>query len=76
MSTHIAARVSDIEAAKQCYVPDAAWSAESLVYCIRLVLQGEFIFATAKQTTDVARESLGRLRRYLEALFTQPLNLR
>jgi transposase len=35
-------------------------------------LQGAFIFAKAKQTPDVAHESLAHLRRYLEALFTQP----
>ncbi|MCU6435190.1 TetR/AcrR family transcriptional regulator [Undibacterium sp. Jales W-56] len=72
MSTHIAVLVSDIEAAKQCYAPEATWSAESLGYFIQSVLQGAFIFAKAKQTADVAHESLAHLRRYLEALF--PLN--
>lgn len=74
MSTHIAALASDIEAAKQRYVPDATWSAESVGYFIQSVLQGAFIFAKAKQTTDVAHESLTHLRRYLEALFTPPFN--
>jgi TetR/AcrR family transcriptional regulator, transcriptional repressor for nem operon len=74
MSTHIAALVSDIEAAKQRYVPNATWSAESVGYFIQSVLQGAFIFAKAKQTPDVAHESLAHLRRYLEALFTQPRN--
>lgn len=74
MSTHIAALVSDIEAAKQRYVPNATWSAESVGYFIQSVLQGAFIFAKAKQSADVAHESLAHLRRYLEALFTQPRN--
>jgi TetR/AcrR family transcriptional regulator, transcriptional repressor for nem operon len=56
MSTHIAALVRDIEAAKQRYVPGATWSAESLDYFIQSVLQGSVIFAKAKQTSDVARE--------------------
>jgi TetR/AcrR family transcriptional repressor of nem operon len=63
MSTHIAALVSDIEAAKQRYVPDANRSAESVGYFIQSVLQGAFIFAKAKQSADVAQESLAHLRR-------------
>jgi TetR/AcrR family transcriptional repressor of nem operon len=74
MSTHIAALVSDIEAAKQGYVPDATWSAESLGNFIQSVLQGAFILAKAKQSADVAHESLAHLRRYLEGLFAQPRN--
>ena len=74
MSTHIAALVRDIEAAKQHYAPDAPWSAESLGYFIQSVLQGAFIFAKAKQSADVAHQSLAHLRRYLETLFDQPLN--
>ncbi len=74
MSAHIAALVSDIEAAKQRYVPDATWTAESVGYFIQSVLQGAFIFAKAKRSADVAHESLAHLRRYLEVLFTQPRN--
>jgi TetR/AcrR family transcriptional regulator, transcriptional repressor for nem operon len=72
MSSHIAVLTRDIEAAKQRYVPNATWNAESVGYFIQSVLQGAFIFAKAKQTPDVAHESLAHLRRYLEALFTQP----
>ncbi|MDQ3564973.1 MAG: TetR/AcrR family transcriptional regulator [Pseudomonadota bacterium] len=74
MSSHIAELTRDIEAAKQRYAPDAAWSAESVGYFIQSVLQGAFIFAKAKQNPDVARESLAHLRRYLGVLFTQPRN--
>ena len=76
MSTHIAAITRDIEAAKQLYVPNATWSAVSVGYFIQSVLQGAFIFAKAKQTADVAHESLAHLRSYLEVLFTPPKNLR
>ena len=69
MSAHIAALMRDIEAAKKRYAPDAQWSVESVGYFIQSVLQGSFIFAKAKQSPDVARESLAHLRRYLEYLF-------
>jgi TetR/AcrR family transcriptional regulator, transcriptional repressor for nem operon len=76
MSDHIALLVRDIEAAKKLYAPEAAWSAESVGYFIQSVLQGAFIFAKAKQTADVAQESLAHLRRYLEALFSQSRSLK
>jgi TetR/AcrR family transcriptional repressor of nem operon len=60
MSTHIAALVSDIEAAKQRYVPDANWSAESVGYFIQSVLQGAFIFAKAKLRRLPAARMLGQ----------------
>jgi TetR/AcrR family transcriptional regulator, transcriptional repressor for nem operon len=74
MSSHIAELTRDIEAARQRYAPDAAWSAESVGYFIQSVLQGAFIFAKAKQNPEVARESLAHLRRYLGVLFSQPRN--
>jgi len=69
MSTHIAELTRDIEAAKQRYAPDADWTADSVGYFIQSVLQGSFIFAKAKQSPNVARESLAHLRRYLKSLF-------
>jgi TetR/AcrR family transcriptional regulator, transcriptional repressor for nem operon len=72
MSTHIAIINRDVEAAKQLYAPEAAWSAESVGYFIQSVLQGAFIFAKAKQGPEVVRESLAHLRRYLETLFSPP----
>jgi TetR/AcrR family transcriptional repressor of nem operon len=74
MSSHIAELTRDVEAAKALYAPKAEWSAESVGYFIQAVLQGGFIFAKAKQNPDVVRESLAHLRRYLEALFSQPGN--
>lgn len=72
MSSHVAVLVCDIEAAKKLYAPAAPWSSESVGYFIQSVLQGGFIFAKAKQSPDIARESLEHLRRYLEVLFPQP----
>jgi TetR/AcrR family transcriptional repressor of nem operon len=72
MSTHIAALTRDVAAAKQKYAPNAPWSAESVGYFIQTVLQGAFIFAKAKQSPEIARESLAHLRRYLRSLFGQP----
>lgn len=69
MSSHIAELTREVNAAKQLYAPRADWSAESVSLFIQSVLQGSFIFAKAKQSPDVVRESLAHLRRYLEALF-------
>jgi TetR/AcrR family transcriptional repressor of nem operon len=70
MSAHVADLTRDLEAAKQRYVPDAAWSAESVGYFMQSVLQGSFIFAKAKQDPTVAKANLAHLRRYLEDLLT------
>jgi TetR/AcrR family transcriptional repressor of nem operon len=72
MSRHIEILTRDVEAAKQLYAPDAPWSAASVGYFIQSVLQGAFIFAKAKQSPEVARESLAHLRRYLATIFNQP----
>lgn len=72
MASHIETLTHDIEAAKQRYAPRARWSAESVGYFIQSVLQGSFIFAKAKQGSEVARENLSHLRRYLEWLFDPP----
>jgi TetR/AcrR family transcriptional repressor of nem operon len=72
MSSHIAELTLDVEAAKKLYAPKATWTAESVGYFIQGVLQGSFIFAKAKQSPEVVRESLEHLRRYLGVLFGQP----
>ena len=59
----------DIEAAKQKYVPDAQWSAESVGYHIQSVLQGSFIYAKVKQSPAVALDNMAHLKRYLQMLF-------
>lgn len=72
--SHISQLTRDIELAKQLYAPDAAWTVDSVGYFIQSVLQGSFIFAKAKQSSKVARESLAHLRRYLTFLFPRPVN--
>ena len=69
MSDHVAMLARDVEAAKRLYAPDAPWSAESVAYFMQATLQGAFIFAKAKQSTEIARECLAHLRRYIETLF-------
>ena len=69
LSSHIAALMPDIEAAKRRYAPKAKWSAESLGYFIQSVLQGSFIFSKSKQSAQVARRNLAHLRSYLELQF-------
>jgi TetR/AcrR family transcriptional regulator, transcriptional repressor for nem operon len=70
MSAHVANLTRDIEAVKERYVPDAAWSAASVGYFIQSVLQGSFILAKAKEDSGVVLENLRHLRCYLETLFT------
>jgi len=72
MSGHVAMLARDIEAAKQLYAPDADWTPESVGYFMQAALQGAFIFAKAKQSTELARGCLGHLRRYLETILGQP----
>jgi TetR/AcrR family transcriptional regulator, transcriptional repressor for nem operon len=72
LSLHIAELKRDVDAAKRHYAPDATWSAESVCYFMQTVLQGSFVFAKAKQSPEVARESLAHLRRYLELIFVRP----
>jgi TetR/AcrR family transcriptional repressor of nem operon len=76
MSSHVAELTRDVVLAKERHAPDAPWSAESVGYFIQSVLQGAFIFAKAKQGTQVARDSLAHLRRYLSVLFHQSGNVK
>jgi TetR/AcrR family transcriptional repressor of nem operon len=69
LSSHLAEQTRDVEAARQLYTPDAAWSAGSVGSFIQAVLQGSFIFAKAEQSPEVIRQNLEHLRRYLRALF-------
>jgi TetR/AcrR family transcriptional regulator, transcriptional repressor for nem operon len=69
LASHIAELTRDVEAAKLRYAPDAAWSAASVGYFMQSVLQGSFIFAKAQRSSEVVREDMEHLRRYLESLF-------
>ena len=70
LASHVAELTRDVEAAKQLHAPNASWTSESVATFIQSVLQGSFIFAKAKQTPQVIRESLDHLRRYLRVLFS------
>ena len=72
IGAHAADVAKDIAAAKALYAPAATWSAESLALYTQAVLQGAFILAKAKNGSDVGRECLAHLRRYLEQLFHRP----
>jgi TetR/AcrR family transcriptional regulator, transcriptional repressor for nem operon len=69
MAVHIGELVRDVAAARQMYVPDADWTAESVGYFIQSVLQGSFIFAKAQGGPEVIRQNLSHLERYLRSLF-------
>jgi TetR/AcrR family transcriptional repressor of nem operon len=70
LSSHIAELTRDVQAAKDRYAPNAAWTAASVGAFIQAVLQGSFIFAKAHQSPAVIRENLQHLRRYLHNLLS------
>ena len=72
ISGHAAEVATDIVAAKALYAPGASWSAEGLALYMQAVLQGAFVLAKAKGGSDVARDCLAHLRRYLAHLFHRP----
>jgi len=72
IGVHAADVAKDIEAAKALYRPEATWNAESLALYTQAVLQGAFVLAKAKNRSEVARDCVAHLRRYLEFLFHRP----
>ncbi len=72
LSAHVAELTADIAAAKERYAPAAPWDPESVGYFVQCVLQGAFILAKAKQSSEIAAASLGHLRNYLVTLLGQP----
>ena len=74
MREHVAELEKDVAEAKARHAPGAPWSAEGVAFHMQAVLQGALILAKATLKTDVAVESLGHLRRYLETLFKRPVS--
>jgi len=72
IGVHATEVAKDIAAAKALYAPEAPWSAESLALYTQAVLQGAFVLAKAKGGSEIARDCLRHLRRYLEQLFNRP----
>lgn len=70
LADHVHELQRDIDDARQHYMPDTTWTADSLAHFIQAALQGAFILAKAKQGPEVAIASLLHLRRYLELLFS------
>ncbi len=71
---HAATLVPDIEAAIRKYGIQPAWTAESLAYHIQAVIQGAFILAKSRQSSQVAAVCLDHLRRYVKTLFLYSSN--
>jgi TetR/AcrR family transcriptional repressor of nem operon len=69
MTDHVAELAKDVAEAKARHRPDAPWTADGVAFHMQAVLQGALIFLKVKQGPDVAVESLGHLRRYIELLF-------
>jgi len=73
LNSHIDTLTSDVREAKALYAPAAPWTAESVGTFIQAVLQGSFIFAKARQGSEVAHGNIEHLRRYIELLFDRKL---
>ena len=72
ISAHAAKVAADIALAREYYMPDAEWTAESLGLFTQAVIQGSFILAKAKGGPESAISSLRHLKRYIELLFQVP----
>ena len=66
---HSASLVPDIQAAIRKYGVRSNWTAESLADYTQAVIQGAFILAKSRHSSDVAAATLDHLRRYLKILF-------
>jgi TetR/AcrR family transcriptional repressor of nem operon len=71
ISGHAAEVEKDIAAAKKLHAPDAEWTPASLALHTQAVIQGAFILAKAKYGPEVAAQSIGHLRHYVELLFNR-----
>jgi TetR/AcrR family transcriptional repressor of nem operon len=69
---HAQTLACDIALAREYYVPNAPWTAESLALHSQAVIQGSFVLAKARNGDDLAADSLRHLRRYVELLFHVP----
>jgi TetR/AcrR family transcriptional regulator, transcriptional repressor for nem operon len=71
ITVHAQSLVGDIEAAMAESGKPFPFSAQSLALHTQAVLQGGFILAKATGDPELAGESIGHLRRYVELLFSQ-----
>jgi TetR/AcrR family transcriptional repressor of nem operon len=69
---HAAILVPDIEAAMRARDMHPEWTAESLALYTQATIQGAFVLAKAKYSSEVAAACIEHLRRYIELLFHQP----
>jgi TetR/AcrR family transcriptional repressor of nem operon len=69
---HAATLEADLEAALAARRPRPDVTAASLATHTQAVLQGAFVLSKAAAAPDVALDSIGHLRRYLESLVRQP----
>lgn len=66
---HAATLVPDIEAAMTARGISVDWTPASLAAHTQAVLQGAFILAKATGNTEIAKDSVDHLKRYVELLF-------
>lgn len=66
---HAATLESDIQSAKDHYIPSATWTASSIALHTQAVIQGAFILAKATGSAAIAADSIDHLKRYIQLLF-------
>jgi TetR/AcrR family transcriptional regulator, transcriptional repressor for nem operon len=69
ISGHAAKVEADIAEAMKRHNVRADWTARSLALHTQAVLQGAFILAKARDSAEIAAESVDHLRRYVDLLF-------
>jgi TetR/AcrR family transcriptional repressor of nem operon len=71
ISDHAANVEADIRAAIEAHGIAPPWTAASLALYTQAVLQGAFVLAKAKDSSEIATACVDHLRRYIELLFTR-----
>ena len=71
ISDHAATLQPDVEEAMRQRNMHSTWTAESLALYTQAAIQGAFVLAKAKHSSEVATACLNHLRSYLELLFSE-----
>ncbi|MCB1475633.1 MAG: TetR/AcrR family transcriptional regulator [Rhodobiaceae bacterium] len=72
ISGHARTLEADIAEAMELHGVKGDWTAESLALFTQAALQGAFILAKAKESSEVAADMVDHLHRYIALLFARP----
>jgi len=68
---HVQILISDLEAAKEIYCPEANWDPVGAGRFFQVVLQGSFVVAKTMHRREIVLEALDQLKSYLSMLFEE-----